>query len=203
LRTKGKPKAQRKGAAFTLIELLVVIAIIAVLMAILLPSLNKAKDMAKRMSCASNFKQLGYAEQLYAPDYQDYVSPCGGWGSVFGNYVCWFNLVYPYINKQESYHCPMQKQFAFTQWGLGAGMNFSSISRDASWKISRISSPSQKVLILDADAGTYDWFMCRPYDSDNYPIGTRHEAGANVSWLDGHVNLQKKTVLTANSSTWW
>ena len=54
-----------KTRAFTLIELLVVIAIIAVLMAILLPSLSRARDHAKRIHCVSNLKTLSLAWFMY------------------------------------------------------------------------------------------------------------------------------------------
>lgn len=66
--------------AFTLIELLVVIAIIALLIAILLPSLNEARAAGRKGVCASNLKQFGIAYNTYASDYQDRIASFT-WGS--------------------------------------------------------------------------------------------------------------------------
>src|SRR5437763_139404 len=62
----------RKRAAFTLVELLVVIGIIAVLIGIVLPALNKAREQAKRVVCMSNMKELATLMRMYAVDNRDF-----------------------------------------------------------------------------------------------------------------------------------
>jgi prepilin-type processing-associated H-X9-DG protein/prepilin-type N-terminal cleavage/methylation domain-containing protein len=65
----------RKLRAFTLVELLVVISIIAVLLAILMPSLRKAREQARRIICANNLKTITLADRMYALDSDDFHVP--------------------------------------------------------------------------------------------------------------------------------
>lgn len=63
--------SSRRQRGFTLIELLVVIAIISILAAMLFPSFSKARELARRTSCLSNLKQIGYGVEMYKQDYDE------------------------------------------------------------------------------------------------------------------------------------
>lgn len=94
-------KAPKAYAAFTLIELLVVISIIAVLMAVMMPSLTKAREQAKTVTCQANQKQFGLAMQMYATENKNTMMPMQTGGTTDGTAKLWMHYIAPYINSQK------------------------------------------------------------------------------------------------------
>lgn len=99
----ARPSPQRPAKAFTLVELLVVIAIIALLVSILLPALNKAREQAKSLLCKSNLKQIDQAIIMYAVDINDglfppahrwVTGPPAGW-----EHNAWIRIIQAYIDQ--------------------------------------------------------------------------------------------------------
>jgi prepilin-type N-terminal cleavage/methylation domain-containing protein/prepilin-type processing-associated H-X9-DG protein len=104
------PHSRRLYHGFTLVELLVVIAIIGVLVALLLPAVQAAREAARRMSCSSNLRQLGLAMHSYHDIHKTLPYTTAAWGpsgivnSIDNRGWSWNSFILPYIEQQATYN---------------------------------------------------------------------------------------------------
>ena len=173
---------------FTLVELLVVIGVIAVLIALLLPSLSRARQSAVRVACSSNLRQVGRAILAYAHDQRGrFPAPGSGFNPVPEDWVHWQpnrdvreGSVMPYLGyNAEVLKCPLGPPGCGELVGLGSrryppypfsysvNVKFTGHTPAGRWnarhapKVNQVMNPSRKILAIEEDTkGINDgaWF---------------------------------------------
>jgi len=206
---RGRRPQRADGRAlhgFTLIELLVVVAIIALLVAILLPALQQAREEGKNAVCLSNAKQLGLLMIMYTSYYNEYFPPYGidaaipTWPDLF--------LDIGYLSLElRIYECPTLGSDVYTSGLSHYGYNYYHIGGTVRYpyshlpmlfltpaKITEIAKPSQTYLLMDAYDRLSDppegCYVVTDDAASRWDPHVRHRdsSGLNMTWVDGHTN---------------
>jgi len=195
---------KKSSCAFTLIELLVVIAIIAILAALLLPSMASAKNRSRTTQCANNLHQWGMAYRMYADDNDDYLPRRGqgvqvlfqidrpdDWFNALPPYFCSdtfqtlvLNAKKPMTHDQSVFICPTADDPGETYFlPYCMNMNLCPWSLPRATKFGEVIQPANVVAMADASGPYASTFP----STKSYSPVARHADRVNVLFLAGQV----------------
>lgn len=208
---RKKHKSYKFLRGFTLIELLIVIAIIAILAAMLMPALNKARNISKRIKCTSNLKNLSLYNTQYMNDFMGKATPflVGGirWETMFASrgYIPQYTIQGKNVNYiLVKLRCPSSDktisgiQSAYADWwnqiggrgdtygwNINCGYYEGEVILTEILDSPRVKKPSKRIVVADRAEGLSS--LPGGIDGSNRPLGDVHMNSTPIAFLDGHV----------------
>jgi len=179
---------------FTLIELLVVISIIALLMAILMPALSKARDQGRTITCRANLKQYGIALRMYLDENRQYFPDANRW--LQSGSHDWVRkgemptgVFWPYVKDLDVHMCPKFAQWAKDStyadtavsyvmnsyvgkggsiWSNWLGSDVKGVSKET-----EVHNPARVLVFTEENTWTISGYSIAPFNDTHFTVGNR------------------------------